>query len=297
MIYEIRHITAYGYPWLAARGRCVARLVPRDDSGQTRLDHAIDVTPHPTGRSSWRDFFGNVVVLIENNMPHDKLVIEARARVEVTRPSAIPADGDDRFIDPAWEAVREAALVFPSLDSGAPVHQLYPSPHVALVPEVTAYAAESFPAGGGIVAGLRDLMRRIRGDFDYSPESTDVATPLARAFAARQGVCQDFAHIMIAGLRGLGLPAGYVSGYIRTIPPPGKARLQGADATHAWVRAWCGPAHGWIGFDPTNAIEAGPDHIILAIGRDYSDVAPVDGVFLGGREHSLKVAVDVVPVG
>ncbi len=125
---------------------------------------------------------------------------------------------------------------------------------------------------------------------------TDISTPLDEAFAQRRGVCQDFAHIMIAGLRGLGLPAAYVSGYIRTIPPPGKARLQGADATHAWVSVWCGAEIGWLGVDPTNAIDAGNDHIVLAIGRDFSDVSPIYGVFVGSGAQELEVGVDVIPV-
>ena len=144
--------------------------------------------------------------------------------------------------------------------------------------------------------GARELAARIRTDFTYEPKSTAVSTPLEQAFEQRRGVCQDFAHIMIAGLRGLGLPASYVSGYIRTIPPPGKPRLDGADATHAWVSVWCGAELGWIGFDPTNAIDAGNDHIELAIGRDFSDVSPIYGVFLGSGAQELEVDVDVIPV-
>ena len=139
-------------------------------------------------------------------------------------------------------------------------------------------------------------MHRIRTDFKYDPKATVISTPLREVFEKRHGVCQDFAHIMIAGLRGLGLPAAYVSGYLRTIPPPGKPRLQGADATHAWVSLWCGPKTGWIGFDPTNDILVATDHIVLAIGRDFSDVSPVDGVIVGSRKQKLAVAVDVLLV-
>jgi transglutaminase-like putative cysteine protease len=161
---------------------------------------------------------------------------------------------------------------------------------------VTAYAAASFPASGGLLAGAVDLMHRLRNAFNYDPKATVISTPLKEVFEQRHGVCQDFAHVMIAGLRGLGLPAAYVSGYLRTIPPPGQARLQGADATHAWVSVWCGADIGWIGFDPTNDLLVGNDHIILAIGRDFSDVSPVDGIIVGSRKQKLAVAVDVLLV-
>jgi transglutaminase-like putative cysteine protease len=139
-------------------------------------------------------------------------------------------------------------------------------------------------------------MHRIRTDFKYDPKATVISTPLDEVFEKRHGVCQDFAHVMIAGLRGLGLPAAYVSGYLRTIPPPGNARLQGADATHAWVSLWCGAQIGWIGLDPTNDILVENDHIVLAVGRDFSDVSPVDGIIVGSRKQKLSVAVDVLLV-
>jgi transglutaminase-like putative cysteine protease len=139
-------------------------------------------------------------------------------------------------------------------------------------------------------------MHRIRTEFKYDPKATVISTPLKEVFEKRHGVCQDFAHVMIAGLRGLGLPAAYVSGYLRTIPPPGKPRLQGADATHAWVSLWCGPGIGWVGFDPTNDILVENDHIVLAVGRDFSDVSPVDGIIVGSRKQKLSVAVDVLLV-
>ena len=165
-----------------------------------------------------------------------------------------------------------------------------------IVPAITAFARQSFPPGRPIVEAAAELMTRMRDEFTYDPEATTVSTPAAEAFEARHGVCQDFAHIMIAGLRGLGLPASYVSGYLRTVPPPGQPRLAGADATHAWVGLWCGE-RGWIGFDPTNAVFAEDDHIVLAIGRDYSDVAPIDGIILAPGVQTLKVEVDVIPDG
>ena len=160
-----------------------------------------------------------------------------------------------------------------------------------------AYAALSFAPGQPVLEGAEALMRRIHADFTYDPAATDVSTPLDAVFRSRRGVCQDFAHAMIAGLRAHGIPAFYVSGYLRTISPPGRPRLVGADASHAWVAVWCGPAVGLVDLDPTNAIVVGRDHVTLAIGRDYADVAPVDGVVSASAGHELTVSVDMVPEG
>jgi transglutaminase-like putative cysteine protease len=237
-----------------------------------------------------RDFYGNLVNIVIIDTPHKELSIEATSVVDVMRPAA-PAAADQ-----AWEAVAADALARRDLSAAAPAHFLFASERVQLPAEVTRYARVSFPPGRGIIEGSRDLMRRIKKEFAYEPEATEISTPLAQAFAQRRGVCQDFAHIMIAGLRGLGLPAAYVSGYIRTVPPPGAKRLEGADATHAWVSVWCGAANGWLGFDPTNAIDVANDHIALAVGRDFSDVSPVYGVFVGAGANELEVEVDVIPV-
>jgi transglutaminase-like putative cysteine protease len=183
-----------------------------------------------------------------------------------------------------------------SLGPASPIGYVFASPLVPVLGQVTSYAAASFPPQGGILVGAVDLMHRIRTEFKYDPKATVISTPLVEVFDKRHGVCQDFAHVMIAGLRGLGLPAAYVSGYLRTIPPPGRPRLQGADATHAWVALWCGPELGWIGFDPTNDILVENDHIILSVGRDFSDVSPVDGIIVGSPRQKLGVAVDVLLV-
>jgi transglutaminase-like putative cysteine protease len=181
------------------------------------------------------------------------------------------------------------------LDVISPANFIYPTAMTKLNTAMTAYVAECFAPSRSIVEAAHDLSCRIRAEFAYDPDATLVSTPAIEAFGARRGVCQDFAHIMISGLRGLGLPAAYVSGYLRTIPPPGKPRLEGADATHAWVDLWCGNALGWVGFDPTNALIVAGDHIVLAAGRDYADVAPMGGVVLGPGEQTIDVAVDVVP--
>jgi len=195
-----------------------------------------------------------------------------------------------------FEQIRDEACRSATLEAESPAHFLFPSYCVPLDRDIADYAGESFAPGQPVLAGALDLMRRIHRDFTYHPGATDVSTPPADAFALKRGVCQDFAHIMICGLRSLGLPAAYVSGYLRTVPAPGEKPLEGADATHAWVSVWCG-RDGWRGLDPTNAIVAGEDHIILAIGRDYADVAPSEGMIVSSGHQKLSVAVTVVPVG
>jgi transglutaminase-like putative cysteine protease len=288
--YRLRHRTTYDYETAVSFARCVLRLTPRASATQTVLESAIAITPRPSVRTEQAGPFGARVLTVTVDTPHKALVIEATARIDVHTPPAPDAE-----TSPPWEAVRAAALQSEDLSIEGPAAFLFPAARTPIVPEITAYARESFPPGRPVVAAAADLNRRIHADFTYDPSATDVSTPVAQAFAARHGVCQDYAQIMICGLRGLGLPAAYVSGYLRTIPPPGQARLEGADATHAWVSVWCGEAPGWVGFDPTNAILAGDDHLTLAIGRDYADVAPIDGVILASGGQSLKVEVDVIP--
>ena len=291
MIYDIRHVTTYSYGSQVSFARCSLRLKPMSGDGQHLVTHSVDIKPRPATRTTRLDFFGTDTesVLIEN--PHRLLRIDSRSRVEVSRRAPERSAGS-----PAWEMVREAAFDSSSLGAGAPIGYVFASPLVPIQDAVTRYAAESFPNAHGIFAGALDLMHRIRTDFKYDPKATVISTPLAEVFEKRRGVCQDFAHVMISGLRGLGLPAAYVSGYLRTYPPAGKPRLQGADATHAWVSVWCGNENGWIGLDPTNDILVEQDHIVLAVGRDFSDVSPVDGVIVGSRRQKLSVAVDVLPV-
>jgi transglutaminase-like putative cysteine protease len=266
------------------------RVTPRDDPGQRCTTHNLIIVPTPKSVTSETDYYGNVVNIANIDAPHKELSIEATSTVEATHSAAPSIAGQ------AWEAVADEALSVRDLSGPAPANFLFASQRIALSPAITEYVHESFPKGRGILDASRDLIRRIKSEFAFDKEATEISTPLEQAFIERHGVCQDFAHIMIAGLRGMGLPAAYVSGYIRTIPPPGKKRLEGADATHAWVSIWCGPDIGWVGFDPTNAIEVVNDHIVLAIGRDFSDVSPVYGVFVGSGVSELEVEVDVVPV-
>jgi transglutaminase-like putative cysteine protease len=290
VIYWVRHRTTYTYEAEVSYARCVMRLTPPTNAAQTVLENAIAITPEPSDRLTRTGPFGEETLTVVIDKPHKVLVIEATSWVDVHAPPP-----PDALASPDWEHVRAAALASLALGPESPADFLYPTPRTPLSPAITDYARASFPAGRPIVEAGIDLMTRIHAEFVYDSEATTVSTPASEAFKVRRGVCQDFAHIMIAGLRGLGLPAAYVSGYLRTNPPPGRPRLQGADATHAWVSLWCGEAYGWIGFDPTNAILARNDHITLATGRDYSDVAPIDGITLSPGEQELKVEVDVVP--
>ena len=272
--------------------RHTLRLTPVATPEQRVMSNSIAIDPAPRDRVEAEDFFGNHIVQIELDAPHRTLTITSACEVDVAGPPMV-----DAKVAPGWEEVREAAIAVDDLGPRSPVHHLYPSRLVPLDAEIRDYAADSFAAERPIVAAAVDLAWRIKDEFVYDPTATDVTTPTAEAFALRRGVCQDFAHVMIAGLRGLGLPAAYVSGYLRTVPRNGGPRLEGADATHAWVALWCGPAIGWRGFDPTNGVATGVDHIVLAMGRDYADVSPVDGVIVASGEHTLAVAVDVVPEG
>jgi transglutaminase-like putative cysteine protease len=291
VIYDIRHVTSYSYATPVATARCTLRLTPRGDAGQRVLRSSIEVEPAPARRRERLDFFGNRVVEARVDASHSTLKIILEARVAVRRPQP-PASA----LTPDWEATRVAAAESQSLGPQSPAHFLFPGRLTQLQAPITAYARESFPPGRPVLEAALELMRRIHTDFIYDPKATKVTTPLHEVFARRGGVCQDFAHIMIVGLRGLGLPAAYVSGYLRTIPAPGQRRLEGADASHAWITLWCGPAFGWLQLDPTNDIFVCDDHIVLAIGRDYADVSPIDGVILGSGRQKLDVSVDVKEV-
>jgi len=289
MRWDITQVTVYDWGAAVPFADCVLRLIPIERRGQRVHVSDLSVDPPASAMVDGLDFWGNHVTRVGFRRSHRRLTIRAGATVTVAPPP--PFDPDP---SPPHEAIRTAAAGSRSLDHDDPVHFLFPSRWVPLTPTVTEWTLASFPPGRSILAGSLDLTRRIRRDFAYDPEATDVATPLAEAFAARRGVCQDFAHVMIAGLRGLGLPAAYVSGYLRTVPPPGEKRLEGADAMHAWVEVWCGPELGWIGFDPTNGIAAGTDHVVVGHGRDYTDVSPVTGIVLSAGSQGLTVAVDVV---
>jgi len=262
-----------------------ASLIQRVSSAELRVE------PTPYQCDEARDFFGNRVVQVALEKPHARLAIRMDAEVEVT--GSAPADLER---SPSWEAVREEAIASSDFGPLGPANYLHPGSHTGASDEMVAFAREHLRPDRPILAAAFDLSCAIHRDFDYEPGATDVDTTAAQSLALRRGVCQDFAHIMLAALRSLGLPAAYVSGLLRTRPPPGMPRLEGADAMHAWISVWAGAAAGWQDMDPTNAMLVAEDHIRIAVGREYADVAPIDGVIVAAGEQTHDVSVDVVPL-
>ncbi len=291
MHYDIRLHLHYDYARSSGGGRHQIRVVPRTLEGIQRVvASSLSFEPAPTEREDFTDFFGNSATSIAFREEHRTLDVRMNARIAVSRPEP----GLD--VSPDVTGLRRQIGELRSVAADTPHHFLAGSDFVAIEPEITDYARASLLAGGSVIGIAQDFCRRIHDDFTYDGKATTVATKADDAFRLRRGVCQDFTHVMIAGLRGLGIPAGYVSGFLRTIPPPGKTRLEGADAMHAWVNVWCGRDAGWQEFDPTNDMRAGNDHIVVGYGRDYSDVAPIVGVLKTTGGQKGKQAVDVIPI-
>jgi len=291
MQYDIRLNLHYEYAWPVEGGRHLIRAMPLNLEGAQRVVAAtLDIDPGPVERTTFSDFFGNQVTSIAYRQTHETLDLTMRARVNVARPA--PA----LDILPTLDQMRREVDAVWSLDADSPQHFLHDTRLAPTTPEITSYARQGIAASDSVFETALALCHRIHADFAYDGEATEVGTAADKAMALKAGVCQDFSHVMISGLRGLGIPAGYVSGFIRTIPPPGKERLEGADAMHAWVRVWCGREAGWREFDPTNAMLAGNDHIVVGYGRDYGDVAPIVGVLRTVGRHSAEQSVDVIPV-
>lgn len=290
MKYRIVHRTCYSGHEPVSVGQNQAWLKPRDLPWQRCAQYRLSIDPEPSTCGERTDYFGNTVTAFAFNAGYGELVVTARSQVEV-QPRVVPGPAETE----PWEHVVEG-LSQPSSPAVLEAAQFaFNSPRAAAAKPLEDYARESFPPARPVLEALIDLTRRIHRDFKYRPLSTTVSTPVDEVFEKRTGVCQDFAHLQIAMLRSLGLAGRYVSGYLRTVPPPGKPRLVGADASHAWLSAWCGDA-GWIDLDPTNNVIPGEDHITVAWGRDYADVPPLKGVFIGGGSHQLKVEVDVEPL-
>lgn len=291
MMYKVRHLTTYHYVEPVLVAHHLAHLRPRSFVGQTCQRSLLRIHPMPSSlEDHGHDYFGNPVAFFTLQDPHRKLSVEAFSRVEV-HPRDLPSPGET----PPWEQVAEWLTVAHGPGGLDPLEYRFDSPFIRLGEDLAEYARASFPPERPILAGLLDLNHRIFTDFTYDPTATTVATPLSRVLAEKRGVCQDFAHLSIACLRSLGLSARYVSGYLLTKPAPGKEKLKGSDASHAWLSAFV-PGAGWVDLDPTNDCIPGIEHITTAWGRDFEDVSPLRGVVLGGGDHSLKVAVDVEPM-
>ncbi len=291
MIYKVTHTTTYDYTNSVSLSHHLLRLAPRELAHQRCLRHEVQIDPKPAVARQHVDYFGNAVTFVTIEGAHQTLTVKSMSDVSLMRPR-VPVPGETL----AWETVRESSRgrqIGHSLDAS---EFIFDSPFVKSTEEFAAYAATSFPKDRPILEAVLDLTARIHRDFKFDPKATTLATPLAEVFKHRRGVCQDFAQLEIACLRSLGLPARYISGYLETDPPPGKPRLVGADATHAWVSFYC-HGLGWLDIDPTNNVVPSTRHIAVAFGRDYHDVSPIRGVILGTGEHTLDVAVDVVALG
>jgi transglutaminase-like putative cysteine protease len=292
MQYLLSHRTTYTYASSVDSAHHIAHLRTRPFPGQKVSSISIITQPLPALAVQHVDHFGNLIDIYRIDKPHQRFDIEVRASVDVRFPE--PPPGSET---PPWEEIRAALNGdgFPApIEASEFVHD---SPLVPGDEDLKAYGATSLTAGRPILDAARELTSRIKTDFEYHPGATDISTPLHDVFEGKAGVCQDFAHVMIAALRAHGLAAAYVSGYIRTIHSPEEVELRGADASHAWVAVWCGETAGWVHLDPTNDLIAREDHVAVAWGRDFSDVSPLRGVILGGGNHVYSVAVTLVPTG
>ncbi len=291
MKYRITHTTAYNYSEPASLSQNELFLTPRVTGHQQVLQSNLSFVPEPQYLHRRIDYFGNIAHVFMVQQPHKALAVTATSVVSTDRMPPL-----DPMATQAWEIVAQRLVTHGQPDELVAYQFVFPSPMISFNAAVLEYARASFPAGRPVLAGAIDLMRRIFTEFDYDKTASTVDTSVEQVLASRKGVCQDFSHFAIACLRSLGLSARYVSGYLETLPPPGKPKLIGADASHAWLSLFV-PEIGWVDLDPTNNILSNETHVTLAWGRDYSDVAPVKGVVMGGGMHILSVVVDVARLG
>jgi transglutaminase-like putative cysteine protease len=288
---RVIHETLYRYQSPVVLSQQLLHLKPREPAWQSLRHFNLEISPHAAELTESVDYFGNPVASFLIATPHAQLLVRSESEVQVApRAKALDHGAPDN-----WDALRDRLrnLAEPPLLEAEQF--MFESPHVEFLRELSAYAAPTFKPGLPMLGCVRELARRIHADFRFDPTATSVATPLREVLARRRGVCQDFAHLMIGCLRTLGLPARYVSGYILTRPPPGRPRLIGADASHAWVSVYCPPL-GWVDIDPTNNCLVDEEHVTLAWGRDFGDVPPLRGVILGGDDQQLEVSVTVLPL-
>ena len=288
MIFNVSHRTSYRYGTPVTQSQHIVHLAPRALPRQTVSRHSLLIEPAPASRFDHTDYFGNPTSILIIEEEHRELVVLSRSTVSVEAPAPI-----DLAASRPWANVASAATLSDGARDLSVLQFAVASRHTQTSADMLAFAAPSFPAGRPLLEGAFDLTRRIHGEFKFDPAATDISTPISEVLKAKRGVCQDFAHLSLAALRALGLPARYISGYLLTRPPPGKPKLQGSDASHAWISVWS-PEFGWVDFDPTNGLIPKDEHIVVAYGRDYDDVSPVSGVLLGGSDQVLSIAVDVV---
>ena len=290
MILEVSHKTLYRYSAPVVQSQHVVHMTPRVLPRQSVRHHSLIVEPAPAMRYEGVDSFGNTMVILDVEMPHRKLLLHARSTINVT-----PLRAFDWRTTTPWDKI-DNCLVLANNDLDVDTIQYRCASHFTPPsPEIASYAEASFAPGRPILDAALDLTNRIYNDFTFDSTATDISTPIVQVVKQRRGVCQDFAHLALACLRTKRIPARYVSGYILTKPAPGQVKLQGTDASHAWISVWS-PQAGWVDFDPTNGIAVTDEHVTIALGRDYNDVSPISGILLGGGAHTVSVAVDVSPV-
>jgi transglutaminase-like putative cysteine protease len=301
MIYRVSHLTEYLYSSSVSSSHHQLHLLPRGSRHQVNRWEELSIDPTPARQRNRTDYFGNRTTHLEILEPHRRLAVLARTEIELPGPGSGPVAPKIPEISPAWEIVRDQVrqVGVPESQGGVPesidaYEFAFASPHVQLSAAIAGFAAESFEPGRPIVEAAVDLMHRIHADFVYDKEATKISTPVDEVLMHRRGVCQDFAHLALSCLRVMGLPGRYASGYLVTAVS-GQPRMVGADASHAWVQAFC-PGVGWIDLDPTNDVIPTDRHITVAYGRDFGDVTPLRGVILGGGRHELRVVVDVAPL-
>ncbi|QAY82817.1 transglutaminase family protein [Pseudomonas arsenicoxydans] len=291
--YQIFHDTHYHYDSPVSLAQQLAHLWPRACAWQRCTERQLQISPDPTSRRDELDVFGNPLTRLAFERPHDELLVNASLTVEVLARPVL-----DFNLSPAWEETRNA-LSYSSQPLSPELLEAcryrFESPYVHLKRNFVEFSESCFPSGRPLLLGVQALMEKIFSEFTFDAEATQVATPLVEVLERRRGVCQDFAHLMLACVRSRGLAARYISGYLLTQPPPGQPRLIGADASHAWVSVFC-PVLGWVDFDPTNNVQPALEHVTLAWGRDFSDVSPLRGVILGGGNHDPEVRVTVMPL-
>lgn len=288
MICEVSHKTFYRYSSPVVQSQHLVHMSPREVPGQSVRHHSLLVEPAPSLRVDGTDTFGNPTVMLDIEVPHQEFVLHARSSIETRRPP-----DHDFTASPPWDHADSLRLEPAGLIDLDVLQYRCASRLTVPTLDIADYARQSFTPSRPVLDATMDLMMRIMADFKFDATATDVSTPLTQMFQQRRGVCQDFSHLSLACLRALRIPARYVSGYVLTRPPPGQEKLQGTDASHAWISVWSRSA-GWVDFDPTNGLAVSDEHITIAHGRDYDDVSPISGVLLGGGEHTVSVSVDVV---
>lgn len=285
-LYRISHRTAYVYGAPVIQSNHLLHLSPRAIANQRILSHELIIDPALTSRHDRTDYFGNPTTLISLEEEHTELSVHSLSEIEVRQAAQPPFEATT-----PWQDFPSGCQVLPT----EVVQFTCPSRYAKASTLLYEFARPSFPDSMPMLEGARQLMQRIFEEFRFDNTTTDVSTPVEQVLQQKSGVCQDFAHLQIAALRSVGLPARYISGYIMTHPPEGEQKLEGSDASHAWLSVWA-PETGWVDFDPTNNLVNSPEHIAIAYGRDYEDVSPISGVLLGGGEHTVSVAVDVRPL-